>query len=97
MSKFVSCLMLAVVAFASAGCLSRTKVTLGPVGVGGQTQAHEMRAPSLTLTPHKIGFTLGPVSAYIQSEITDSKVVIGVQSVTGETSEVECGGVAKFK
>lgn len=94
--KFVSCLMLAVVAIASTGCLSRTKVVLGPVGVGGQTQIHEMRPPSLVLEPNIVGFTLGPVSAYIQSEITDCKQVITVQSITGDTGKVESSDVASF-
>ncbi len=94
--KFVSCLMLAVVAFASVGCLSRTRVTLGPVGFGGETQIHEMRAPSLTLQPNIVGFTLGPVSAYIKSEITDCKQVISIQSITGDTGRVESGDVASF-
>lgn len=96
MSKFVCSFVLAVVAIVSTGCLSQTKVTLGPVAIGGQTQAHELRAPSLTLTPNKIGFTLGPVSAYVQSEVTDCAQVIGVESITGKTDKVESSDVANF-
>jgi hypothetical protein len=78
----------------SVGCMSRTKVQLGPLMVGGQTELHEFRQPSVTFGLDKVGFTLGHVSAFVKSAWGKCTKALDLETTTGPTGTVGSNGIA---
>lgn len=75
--------------FFFSGCASRTKMTLGPLQIGGQVQVFEESHDfEIILTPNKIGFTLGCFEASIDSSIGPCEKIIGLEHSTGDPEKV---------
>lgn len=80
---------LILVAGLSTGCLSRSRVTLGPISVAGESQIFaEPQEFSFDLSLNKIGFTVGQFSWSLESDFGTCEQVIGFDHATGNTSKV---------
>lgn len=83
---FVAGLLIAVGCF---GCVSRTTARAGRVTVGMRTAAHKLETPSITHQNGELRINTGLVDVGFIGQVNECRESVGVDSVTGLTSDVE--------